>query len=217
MIFIGTMNWASTRLRGMFVCPHCGGTQPFRLRASRPFLTVYFIPLLPIGGLQEFVQCATCKNSFETEILTTRMTSSRLESSASTSESNKTATFEEDLLKIIALIMVDDGHVTEEEIRLARRMYENMTEVKLSREELGHMCSLVQLQRLTTESFLATASQRRGHEEKLLMLQAAFGVAGADGDVSPKRMGSLLRMQQSLELEEYEFQRAIEATEQWLT
>ncbi len=126
------------------------------------------------------------------------------------------AAFPEDLLKVIALIMVEDGHVTEDEIRIARRIYENITEENLPRDDLGRMCGYVQQQRLSTLSFLATARNRRNHEERLLMVQAIFGVAGADGEISPSRLRSLVQSQKVLELDEAEFQRAVSSTAQWL-
>jgi uncharacterized tellurite resistance protein B-like protein len=215
MILIGTMEWASTRLKGMFVCPNCATNQAFRLRASRPFLTLYFIPVLPIGGLSEYVQCMHCRNSFETLVLSNRM----LPSDAARTEvsTNTTATFEEDLLNIIALMMVEDGQVTEDEIRIARRLYENITQSNLSREELGRACSHVRMQRWNTLSFLATAAKRRNHDEKLLIVQAMFGVAGADGEITPGRLRSLTEAKNVLQLADSEFQRAVEATTQWLT
>ncbi len=229
MILIGTMNWASTRMRGLFRCPDCGSTQNFRLRASRPFLTLYFIPVLPIGSLQEYVQCRHCKNSYEPDILASAM----MPSTAAPSNSNPTSSaaalpgeasrgaaaipLSEDLLKVIALIMVEDGHVTEAEIRIARRLYENMVQANLTREDLGRMCAYVRQQQLTTASFLATARKRRSHEEKLLLAQAIFGLAGADGEISPKRLQSLVKSQTVLGLDEAEFTRAIAQTSQWLT
>lgn len=237
MILIGTMNWTSTRLRGLFRCPNCGSTQNFRLRASRPFLTLYFIPVLPIGALQEYVQCTNCKDSFETDVLALTMLPSN-HTSVSTEVASKTIgkhphsaghpqgtgmpgrreiPLSEDLLKVIALILIEDGHVTEKEISLARRLYENMLAENLSREELGRMCAFVQQQRLTTLSFLATAKNRRNHEEKLLIAQAIFGVAGADGEISPKRLQSLAKSQAILELDQAEFQRAVSQTARWLT
>jgi uncharacterized tellurite resistance protein B-like protein len=229
MILVGTMNWASTRSRGLFRCPQCGDTQSFRLRASRPFLTLYFIPVLPIGGLQQYVECRQCKNSYEPEILAANMATKHLTSQTDKRGQEATlatgnrhdgyvlAPFREDLLKVIALIMVEDGHVTEEEIRVARRIYENMAEENLSREELGHMCAFVQQQRLNTQSFLATARDRRSLEEKLMLVQAIFGVAGADGEISGRRLAALVKAQQMLGLDAGEFQRAVEATDQWLS
>lgn len=226
MILIGTMNWASTRMKGVFQCPECGGSQQFRLRASRPFLTLYFIPVLPIGGLQEYVECRNCKNSFESIILSNRMLpsdtpvekpSAKRESDKTESNATNEPSFKQDLLNIIALMMIEDGHVNENEIKIARRLYENITEENISRDELGKACSQVQLQRLNTLSYLATASPRREHDERMLIVQAMFGVAGADGEITPNRMRSLMRAKDMLRLDEREFQTAIEATGQWLT
>ena len=126
------------------------------------------------------------------------------------------ASFEEDLLKAIALIMVEDGQVTEDEIRLARRLYENIVEEPLSRELLGKTCSAVRAQQLRTLSFLSTAAKRRNHEEKQLLIQAMFGISSADGGITAGRMASLIQCQQILGIHEDEFKRAIESTEQWL-
>ena len=78
------------------------------------------------------------------------------------------------------------------------------------------MCAHVQQQRLTTLSFLATAGQRRTHNEKLLLVQALFAVAGVEGQLTPKRLQALVQTQSVLELDEGEFQRAVAAAEQWL-
>ena len=212
MIMIGTMDWATTRMKGMFHCPKCDSNQKFRLRASRPFLTLYFIPVIPIGGLQEFVKCSNCKESFESIVLA----SSMLPNDTPVTVASETTAFEDDLLKVIALMMIEDGHVSENEITIARRLYENIAEQNISREELGRVCSEVRLHRLSTSSFLATAGNRCSHQEKLLLVQAMFGVAGADGEVTPKRMESLVNARNILGLEEREFETAVIATTQWL-
>lgn len=214
MILIGTIDWATTRLRGMFRCPNCNTNQKFRLRASRPFLTIYFIPLVPIGGMQEFVQCVQCKSSFEPIVLANHMLPSE---TAVIPPASMETNFEDDLLRVIALTMIEDGHVTENEIRVARRLYENIAERNLSRDALGTACSQLRIHGLNTINFLNTARARLSHEQKLLLVQAMFGVAAADGDVTPGRMQSLLRSQQILGLDEREFESAIASTAQWLS
>ena len=225
MLLIGTMDWASTKRRGVFTCPVCGESQQYRLRESRPFLTLYFIPIVPLGGITEVAECTVCRESFEPFVLTPDFQSQLKEGANATaqhesldSETNMTERqFEEDLLKVIALMMIEDGHVTESEIRIARRLFENITEMNLSRDDLGRMCSSMNLHRMKINGYLATVVPRRSHEEKLLLVQAMFGVAGADGEISPGRMQSLLQSQEILQLEEREFMAAVNATSQWLT
>lgn len=205
------MNWASTLDSGRFTCPNCDCLQSYRVRSSRPFLTVYFVPVFPIGGLETYVQCNDCKQAFEMAILNSQQ---QIASTMSSFDAN--ITFEDDLLTLIALIMIEDGQVSEEEIRVARRLYENITSTNLSRDELGRRCSSVRLRRLNVMNFLSTCSKRRTHEEKLLFVQGMFGVAGAEGAIRPQRMLSLVGAQAALELEESEFTRAVESTSQWL-
>src|SRR6056297_2560574 len=69
MILIGTMNLTRTLDRGNFYCPTCGTTETYRLRARRPFLTLYFVPTVPIGGAESFVQCDQCRECWDETVL----------------------------------------------------------------------------------------------------------------------------------------------------
>jgi uncharacterized tellurite resistance protein B-like protein len=195
------------------MCPSCETTEQFRLKSSRPFLTLYFVPVMPIGGLNEYVQCTRCRNAFETMVLSNRMLPTDSLSSPAKMEE---ISFEQDLLNVIALMMIEDGQITENEIQIARRLYGNIAQQNISRDELGRACSQVRLQRWNTLRYLQLANARRKHDEKLLLVQAMFGVAGADGEITPGRLRTLAEMMETLELDEHEFQRAIESTNQWL-
>jgi len=218
MILIGTMNWSSTRSRGMFQCPNCQTKEAFRYKSTRPFLTLYFIPVLPIGGIQEFIQCDRCKNVFDPAVLTNRILPQSTSETAATGAADvKPDSFPKDLLTVIALIMVEDGQVTDQEIAAARQLYQNITQTNISREELGRTCSQVRSRRIHLPSLLTSAAQRRSHQEKLLLVQAMFGVAGADGAITPGRMQALMQSQTALQIDEAEFQRAVSNTTQWLS
>jgi hypothetical protein len=55
--------------RGAFFCRRCGGDRAYRHRAGRRYITVYFIPLVPLTKTGEHVQCLTCKTRYVTEVL----------------------------------------------------------------------------------------------------------------------------------------------------
>ena len=55
--------------QGVFFCRRCGGDREYRLRAGRRFITVFFIPLIPLAKTGEHVQCRTCKTRYVTEVL----------------------------------------------------------------------------------------------------------------------------------------------------
>ena len=55
--------------RGVFFCRRCGGDREYRHRAGRRYITVFFVPLIPLTKTGEHVQCLTCKTRYVTEVL----------------------------------------------------------------------------------------------------------------------------------------------------
>jgi hypothetical protein len=55
--------------RGVFFCRRCGGDREYRRRVGRRYVTVFFIPLIPLAKTGEHVQCLTCKTRYVTEVL----------------------------------------------------------------------------------------------------------------------------------------------------
>ena len=55
--------------RGVFFCRRCGGDREYRHRTGRRYVTIFFIPLLPLTKTGEHVQCLTCKTRYVTEVL----------------------------------------------------------------------------------------------------------------------------------------------------
>ncbi len=195
------MNWATTKMKGQFDCPECGQTTDFRLRESRPFLTFYLVPVVPIGSLTVFVQCSQCKEAYEPSVLSVRNYSAGLQPS-------QEQTFEQDLLTAIALCL-GEAQITEAQIWAAQRVYRNIASKNLSRNQLGAACSQTRTARLSTPSFFVTASERRDHDELLQIAQAMFAVASVEGRIAGSRLQSLLKLPQLLAIDEREYRFAV--------
>jgi hypothetical protein len=58
-----------TIARGVFFCRKCGGDRNYRRRTGRRYVTVFFIPLIPLTKTGEHVQCTRCKTRYVTEVL----------------------------------------------------------------------------------------------------------------------------------------------------
>lgn len=54
---------------GQFFCPGCNGRRTYQRKKVQRFFTLYFIPLIPLDVLQEFVQCQTCKQNYKPVVL----------------------------------------------------------------------------------------------------------------------------------------------------
>ena len=58
-----------TIAQGVFFCRTCGGDRRYRRQVGRRFITMFFIPLIPLTRTGEHVQCTTCKTRYVTEVL----------------------------------------------------------------------------------------------------------------------------------------------------
>jgi hypothetical protein len=213
MIVIGSMEWASTIQRGEFFCPVCNAAKTYQRKVSRPFLTLYFVPIVPIGGLREFVICRSCRERFDPSILVADTAAEML---TAPNVSTQPAPFETEILRLMALIMVEDDHVSESEVDMATRVYRGMAGRDLQRTELERACREVIALRINAARYVGIAGEGMTHDEKLKAVQAMFAVAGAEGQISPRRLRSLMDAQQQLKLSEIDFQTAVKEAGEWV-
>lgn len=69
MIIWGSRAVTSTKSRGTFYCMTCSAECAYEFKSIRRFFTLYFIPLIPLDSLGEFVECGGCRNTFRPEVL----------------------------------------------------------------------------------------------------------------------------------------------------
>lgn len=69
MIIFGTRGVTTTHEQGVFHCPACGPGSNFRWRRVRRFFTLYFIPIIPLDLVGEFIECGQCKRTYELRVL----------------------------------------------------------------------------------------------------------------------------------------------------
>ncbi len=129
MLVIGSIEWGSTIDKGDFVCPNCESLKSYQRKIIRPFLTLYFIPVLPLGGLKEIVICRGCRGRFSPDILT----ETRAAKVSDPVALLNTSSFDMELLRLIALMIVEDDHVTETELQMGQRVYQGMLRRELTR------------------------------------------------------------------------------------
>ena len=72
LIIFGRKGVTSTTNRGTFDCPACGTGKPFEHKKARRFFTLYFIPLIPLQTLGEWVECGGCGKQWKPTVLAPR-------------------------------------------------------------------------------------------------------------------------------------------------
>jgi uncharacterized tellurite resistance protein B-like protein len=208
MILIGTMNLTGTRDRGNFYCPTCAVTQTYRLRARRPWLTLYFIPTVPIGGPELFVQCDTCRSTWDPSVL---------EMDRQSHEALKEEQFRDEAVRAALLVVLADGHISESEINALQGIASHLLERQVDREELGWLCSTAEQSGVEASNYVLTVSRRWDTEQRTKALQAMFLAASAEGEMGPKQINTLAKMREILQMSDEEYQGAIERALEWET
>ena len=74
LILFGTKERQKVVENGQFVCPKCGVKKDYEVISLREWFTLFFIPILPTAnndGREDFVECGTCKTTYDTDVLET--------------------------------------------------------------------------------------------------------------------------------------------------
>lgn len=69
IIIFGSKVRYKTLATGQFYCPQCKTTRDYELRHARNWFSVYFIPIIPLNEVGQFVTCRTCGTNFPKEVL----------------------------------------------------------------------------------------------------------------------------------------------------
>ncbi|MEM6689119.1 MAG: TerB family tellurite resistance protein [Planctomycetota bacterium] len=195
------MNLSRTRETGDFYCPTCSSRRGYQLRATRPFLTLYFIPTIPIGAAELFVRCTTCKSRWDESVL---------EMDEESHEAAKQEQFSAECLRAAMLLAISDGSGTEAEVSSLQDVFQVVFGQEVEREELGRLCSIARSIKITPVNYVQTVGKRWDNKQREQAIQVLFLAASADGDLSDERLAILSELRDVLEMSDGEFERAIE-------
>ncbi len=71
MIIIGThfFVWGSQRMAEAMRCGQCGSVAQFIIKKGMRFITIFFvIPVIPISGVKNLMQCPNCGARYEAKL-----------------------------------------------------------------------------------------------------------------------------------------------------
>ena len=108
LIIFGTRGVTYGSEGGQFYCPDCDGEKAYRHRKVRRFFTLYFIPLIPLDLLGEYIECQTCTSTYKPTVLAF---------DPKATEKREEAEFRQAMRRVLVLMMLADGVVEESEIQ----------------------------------------------------------------------------------------------------
>ena len=96
--------------RGTFSCPSCTGQHPYTRVVVGRVVRVFAIRL-PAGTYGEYIECGTCLSTYRPAALALQSDRDHVRVAAE---------YERALLRVLALLVVSDGHIHEAEIETVR-------------------------------------------------------------------------------------------------
>lgn len=191
MIIFGARGVTYTHARGTFYCPGCDreGVE-YKHQRTRRFVTLYYLPVIPLRSLGEYIECQVCQNTYQLGVLKATQAEHRAFE----------AEFQLAIKRVMILMLLVDGVVADAELEVIRRIYLRLStvdipvealreEVEAARQDVGDV--LVYLERV------GPALNPRGKE---LVIKSAFLVAAADDQFQDKERQLLADIGKTLEL-----------------
>ncbi len=154
---------------GVFFCPGEGGDRKYEHKQARRWFTIFFIPLIPLKELGDFIECTSCENTYYPDVL-----------------KGKTASEIEDISTIairhVAVSMaLADGTVDPRERDAAVTVVQRFASHPYDLDDLDSDLSSLQVSALSDNlEELSAVLNEHGKEN---VLTAAVFLAGADGHV----------------------------------
>jgi hypothetical protein len=70
MIIFGTRGRHKKLDEGPFFCPNCNQQRRYDHKKIQRYFSLYFIPVVPMDTVTEYIECQTCGTTFKPEVLT---------------------------------------------------------------------------------------------------------------------------------------------------
>ena len=70
MIIFGTRGRHKKLDEGIFYCPNCNQQRQYDHKKIQRYFSLYFIPVIPMDTVTEYIECQTCGTTFKLEVLT---------------------------------------------------------------------------------------------------------------------------------------------------
>ncbi|MBX3185875.1 MAG: TerB family tellurite resistance protein [Labilithrix sp.] len=201
LIIFGTRGVTTTAGSGEFHCPDCGAKRPFEHKRVRRFFTLYFIPLIPLDTIGEYVECLHCRSTYKPAVL---------ELLPGPDEKQIEAEFHAAVRRVMVLMMLADGRIDDEEIETIRTIYGKIASTTITKEDIEREVAASQADGRGLRPYLSSVVGSLNDAGKEIVVKAAFFVAAADGDVSAEETNLLAELAAALEMSPAHFKGVID-------
>jgi tellurite resistance protein len=201
LIIFGTRGVTSSVATGKFNCPSCETKQTYVHKRVRRFFTLYFIPIIPLDTIGEYIECQHCRDTYKPGVL---------DYDPVKSERSVEAEFHVAVKRVMVLMMLADGKIEDEEVETIRMIYGKLAKSELSKEDVDREVAASKADGRGLRQYLSSIVGTLNDAGKEVVVKAAYFVASADGNVSIEETNLLAELAGALEMSPSDFKGVIE-------
>ena len=185
MIIWGSKPITGSTGAGQFNCPVCAQQHSYQQKRVRRFFTLYFIPLFPTSTLGQFVECSTCKGTFEPSVLTydPGVEAQKVEALLMTA-----------IKQMMIHVCLADGSIDPEEVAQIQKIYHELTGAQLAEADLLEEINLIANSANTLYGMIDHLNGQLNDHGKETAIRSAYMIAAADGNVDHNEMELIQRI-----------------------
>lgn len=177
--------------QGMFHCPQCNGNQNYAHKKVTNFFTLYFIPLIPLGRLGEYVECQTCRQTYIPRVL---------EQSRENSTEHIQGEYEKAIRHSMVLMMLADGDVREEEMVMVQKVINKFSSQPISMEELRDYVQETQKKPEDITTYIHRITPLLNEHGKEMVIRCALAISASDGKVDKSELTMIMALANAMQM-----------------
>lgn len=196
LIIFGTRGVTYGSEGGQFFCPDCEGKESYLHKKVRRFFTLYFIPVIPLDMLGEYIECQRCTSTYKTTIL---------DYDPQQVADAEEAEFHKAMRRVLVLMMLADGVIEESEIEAIQTILGKLEDRELTRAEVEAEIASAQRESSDIKAYCKGMAGYLNDSGREMVVKAAILVAGADGKVEDSERDALAGIAAALNMSRAHF------------
>ncbi|MEC7449277.1 MAG: zinc-ribbon domain-containing protein [Planctomycetota bacterium] len=157
---------------GSFECPKCHQQRSYQRKAIKNWISIYFIPIIPIGSSGEVLQCTKCKIEVPSK-------------SAPRSQASDSPTSEDFAEALLVLVALDRGTPNRTVVAKLQQLLSELREQPVSAETVAALILQGQSTRYSALEYARTTRAGISREDRIRAVVLIDELVRCPGEVHP--------------------------------
>ena len=157
---------------GSFECPKCHQQRSYQRKVIKNWISIYFIPIIPIGSSGEVLQCTKCKIEFPAK-------------SAPQSQASDSPTSEDFAEALLVLVALDRGTPNRKVVAKLQQVLSELREQPVSSETVAALILQGQSTRYSAFEYARTTRAGISREDRIRAVVLIDELVRCPGEAHP--------------------------------